>query len=455
MRDVRVAADIAGARFKGDHRFAGTDIGQVEDYEIFGSAIGVPAASGHSMYGVFSDANGNTILVAQESSQTWTALRDKGLPGSNPIIFQIPRLFGDGHGEVDALTLAGITAELEGRTSWKDISELAQLNADSITRVGLKETFNDAQTLLEALERIGHKYDATVVVLLSGSPITFGSIVKPFAKLIISAASSALAMVGIPPDISSLLLSLVDSAFNGDPISVDSLVKAAQIITPASLRGYLDDGIKLVSNIQSGNYHDAAAVLGIDPGPELRKLIANLEQGDLVQTIIKSAKQYTPLVGTVTNALNADVMHKFFSNVTTKTISNAIIDAGSTTGVTHMLHLYSSLTDSTTIGAITGADGVVESVMKNTRDITSPEILRGFANLLNGRAIGVDTFDALLLKGLKSKANALAIEGKRLVMPIAIPYEKRITMAQNIASDVGVAVVAGEGKIVSHYGGFS
>ena len=455
MRDVRVAADIAGARFKSDHRFTGTEYSDIEDNEIFGAAIGVPASGGHSMYGVFTDANGNRILVAQESSDRWSALHDKGVAGTSPVVFKFPRLFGDGHGEIDTMTLAGIDVRIEGAASWKDISDLHDENRDAEAKLSLSDNYNNVQLLLDALERKGRKFDETIVVLLSGSPITFNSIVKPFAKLIISAASSVLTLVGLPPSLVQLLGQLVDAAFNGDPISVDSLLKAAQIITPASLRPYIDGGAKLIGSIQKGNYSEAASVLGIDVNNEIRGLLASIEKGDLVQTIVSSAKNYTGLVGSITNALHADVMHKFFSNVTTKSISNAITDAGTTIGIPHMQYLYATLTDPTTIGAITGADGVVETIMKQTHDAETPELLRGFANLLNAKPVGTDTFDALLLRSLKSKANDLASNGKRLVMPLSIPFEKRLNLARRIANDVGVQVVVDSVTTASHYGGFA
>lgn len=444
IQDLRVAADIAGARFYQDHRFPG-DVAGIEPFEIYGQAVGVPANGGFSHYGIFTDDNGNTIIIATESTERWSALKAKGIAGSNPIVFTIPRLFGDGHGEIDALTIAGIDAEIEGRASWKDQDELMQANRSAIERVGgFPQKFNNFPTLLELIEKRGKKFDEPIVILSSGSPVTFESIIKPFAKLIIGAAGSVLAVVGIPPNIIQTLTGLVEAAFNGDPISIKTLVSVAQIITPAPLRKYVDDATKLVGNIQSGNYLEAAKTLGVDVGAEVKGLLSSIEQGDLVQTVLRSAKEFTPIMGSITNALHGDVMHKFLSNVTTKTISNAIQDAGTVVGIPHMTHLFAALTSPTSVGAITGADDVVQAILHYTNDVKSPDVLRGLANIMNGFATGVDTFDEVLLRSLKSKANALASEGKQLVMPISIPLEKRLTMAQNIAGDVGVQVIIDE-----------
>lgn len=433
IRNLSVAADIAGAGASGEFK----DVGITPEL-LYGAAIGVPNAGAHSGYGMFTDENGNTICIATESRSAWGMIWGKDLLGKDPYVFRIPRNMGSGGAfEANAFMIAGIDQRFGEYAGWSE-AETSQI--DGIPGLTLQR-YNNFPSLLEQIEATGKKFDRPIVILSSGEPVTIGSILSKALNFILAVAKPFAGMIGIPGDVFDLLSQSLHIIATEGKFTLDVLGDAAQLIVPAQYRSLIQPAKSIYGKIDTGNYLEAMQELGVQGN--FQGAARSLLGGDISNLIEKSTLGYQELTGKVQTMIHFDTIRSLAAANRSGSILNNVIDAGTMTKVPVLQNLLSATTSDTLTSAIPGVSDLMQTVVNETNDIAHPDLHKGAVQLALGQVVGSDTFDDLTLRGLKENANTLLENGgKRFVLPITIPVEKRHEWAQRIADDVGVNVVA-------------
>lgn len=433
IRDLSVAADIAGAGASGEFAPSG-----VEPYQIYGSALGTPGAGGHSGYGIFTDENGNTICIATESRSAWGMIWGKDLLGKNPYVFRIPRNMGQGGAyEANAFMIAGIEQRYGGYEGWSRIetSEIDKINGVTFNR------YNNFPDLLSQIENTGKKYDRPIVLLSSGEPITFASVLNQALTLILAVAKPFASFIGIPPLAFDVIANSLNTIATQGKFTIDTLANAAQLIVPMDFRSIIPQAKNIYSAIDKGNYLDAMQGLGITGN--IAGVTKSLLGGDISALLEKSNLGYQDIVGTVQNLFQFDTIRSLSAANRSGSVISNLIDAGTMTRVPVLQNLLTATTTDTLTSAIPGVSEIMQNAINQTNDIANVDLHKGAIQSALGHIVGQDTFDDLTLRGLKEKANSLLENGvKQFVMPIVIPLDKRLEFAQIIADDVKIQVLA-------------
>ncbi len=438
LRDLRVASDIAGAGASGEFINGEYSFESAPPEEIYGSALGVPGAKGHSGYGVFTDKNGNTIVIATESREAWGLIWGKSLLGRDPYTFRIPRNMGTGGAfEANAFMMAGVGQRYGGYASWIDMNESQRDGLPGLTL----QPYNDFPSLLTQIENTGRKFDRPIVILNSGKPITFASVMEKALTIILAIAKPFAAMIGIPPmafDILSKSLTIIATQGHFD---VSVLADAAQLMLPAEYRSLIPKATAIYANITSGNYLGAMEGLGISGNILGAK--DSLLKGDISALLGKSSLGYGDLVGRVQNLFQMDTIRSLSAANRSGSVVTNLIDAGTMTKVPVLQNLLAATTSDTLSAAIPGVSEIFQKAINETNDISNVNLHKAAIQSALGQPVGADAFDELSLRGLKERANEVLEKGaKQFVMPIVIPDMKRYEWAQLIADEVRIPVFA-------------
>ncbi|MBL7997041.1 MAG: hypothetical protein JNL32_00245 [Candidatus Kapabacteria bacterium] len=449
LQDIRVAADIADGWFENDMNFAQFGFHTITMDEIRGAAIGVPGATHHSYYGVFTDDNGNEYIIVMESKPIYKIIEQSGML-RNVERFDFERHMGPGMGEYNSMMVQGVhtfRGEDRDATSWGGgDNKRFEIGGRSLP------DYNTVRGLCGALQALNVQFDKPILIVLSGEPITFQSAWDATYQYIAAAASAGLALIGVPPQLTQAAFSLANSAVNGEKVQVNTLIQVASAIVPVDYRPYMNKAESLITNIQRSDYAAIADTLGIPLDKNIRGVISNLQKGNYADIVLQYANDYVPTISTIQNSIAANAVNKLAANLRTNTIGDSIIDAGTSILNDNLQQIYASCSNGTTLPAVLpGVASVVNAIATGTNDITSPEIRRGFMNMLAGQPTGTEVFDGLLLNSMKQKANELASIGKNFVMPIYVPLEKRFAFGRDIAEDVGVQVIIDSARSVYKY----
>lgn len=443
IRDLSVASDIAGAGASGEFNGVG-----ITPDQIYGASIGVPGAGAHSGYGMFTDQNNNTICIATESRSAWGMIWGKELLGKNPYIFHLPRNMGSGGAfEANAFMIAGIAERFGEHAGWSEAESSERNGIPGLTL----QPYNNFPSLLEQIENTGRKFDRPIVILSSGEPITIGSVLNKALSFILAVAKPFAAMIGIPANVFDLLSQSLQIIATEGKFSIDILGDAAQLIVPAEYRSMIQPAKSVYGKIESGNYLNAMQELGVIGN--YKGATKSLLGGDISSLIEKSSLTYKELTGKVQTMFQFDTIRSLSAATRSGSVLSNLIDAGTMTKVPVLQNLLTTTSTDTLSAAIPGVSEIMQTVINQTNDISTPDLHKGSIQLALGQLVGSDIFDELTIRGLKEKANqVLENGGKRFVLPITIPQIKRHEWAQNIADEIGIGViadVAGDGGFLS------
>lgn len=431
IRDLRVAADITGAGSFGD-------VGPATD-EILGSALGIPGATSHSGFGIFTDLNGNTICIATESRPAWGMIKGKQLLGKDPYTFHLERNMGTGGAyEANAFMIAGTGQRFGGYAGWID-------NNDSERNVipGLNlEKYSDFPGLLTQIENSGKKFDRPIVVLSSGEPVSLSSILTKAFTLILAAAKPFASLIGIPPVLFDLISGSLNTIITQGRFDIKVLADAAQLMIPQEYRGLITKATNVYAAIDSGNYMQAMQQIGVVGSIEGAK--NSLLNGDITALIGKSKLTYNDLVATVQNVFQFDTIRSLAAANRSGTVLENVIDAGSMAKVPVLRNLLTTMTSGDTLSsAIPGVSEIMQTVVNETNDIVNPDLHKGAVHAALGLPVGADTFDDLTKRGVMERVSEVVEKGiKSFVMPIVIPEPKRYAWAQEVANEFKIQVLA-------------
>lgn len=448
--DIRVAADIAGAGASGEFADRGA-----EPSQIYGAAIGVPNAGGHSGYGVFTDYNNNTIIIATESRPAWGMIQSKKLLGKDPYIFHLPRNMGSGGAfEANAFMIAGIGERFGDYAGWTaaehaEITQTTIKNRDGSlvpanpnfpSGITLSPYINFPQ-LLTQIENTGRKFDRPIVVLSSGEPVTLASIVNQFLSTVLIVAKPFAELIGIPPALYDTLAGAVQEVVTTGKFSFTSLANVSQLILPKEYRSYLPKARDVYAKIESGDYLSAASILGVTPDKAV-STVEHLLGGDVSKILGKTTASIADVTGKVQAIYQMDTVRALTAATRSGSVFTALTDAGTMTKVPTLQNLLATTTSDTLVGALPSVSDIMSAVVNETRDIANVDLHKGALQLSLGQMVGSDTFDDLTLTGLKQRANALMEQGaKSFVLPVVVPDFKKIDYARAIADAVGQTVV--------------
>lgn len=434
IRDLRVAADIAGAGESGEFSAVG-----IEPHQIFGSAIGVPGAVKHSGYGIFTDDNENTICIATQTRDAWGMIWGKGLLGKNPYVFEIPRNMGTGGAfEANAFMIAGIYERFGEHAGWSE-AESSAVNA--IPGLTLQK-YNNFPSLLEQIEATGRKFDRPIVLLSSGEPVNISSILNKALTFILAVAKPFASMIGIPSELYDVLAQSLQVVATTGNFDINVLAGAAQLIVPQEYRNVIPQAKSIYQNVASGNYVSALQELGVNGN--FQGAAKSLLGGDIANLLQKSQLSYKELIPKVQTMFQLETIRSLTAANRSGSVISDLIDAGSMAKVPILQNLLTTTTADTLTNAIPGVSEIMSTAVNQTNDfIGMPDLHKGAIQSGLGHVVGSDTFDELTLRGLKERANeVLEKGGKQFIAPITIPLEKRHEWSRAIADEVGITVIA-------------
>ena len=450
IHDIRVAADIAGAGASGEF----TELG-AEAAQIYGAAIGVPNAGAHSGYGVFTDANNNTIVIATESRPAWGMIQSKNLLGKDPYIFHLPRNMGSGGAfEANAYMIAGIGERFGDYAGWVAAEDVELTQGTKVTRDGshvpanpnfplgltLQPYINFPQ-LLTQIENTGRKFDRPIVILSSGQPITLASVLNQFLSTVLIVAKPFAELIGIPPALYDALSASIQEIVVTGKFSFNSLANVSQLVLPKAYRSYLPKARDVYAKIESGDYLSAMSALGVTPEKAV-STATHLLGGDVSKIIGKTSAPVTDVINKVQAIYQMDTVRALTAATRSGSVMTALTDAGTMTKVPLLQNLLTTTSGDTLVGALPSVSDIMQVVVNETRDITNVDLHKGALQLSLGQMVGSDTFDDLTIIGLKQRANELMEQGaKSFVLPVVVPDFKKIDFARAIADDVGQTVL--------------
>lgn len=426
LRNLSVAADI-------------TNAGSLEEFGItraqtLGAALGIQGAEVFSRVGIFTDRNGNTIVVTQETNPPYPLLKN-GLLGPKFYEARLPRNMGEGGAfEANALILTG------GRKSYRNYA--GWTSPQTVDIGGRRLTYSDAPTLLEQIESIG-KLDGVILVNLSGEPFSLSDILPAIIDFVFAIAAPFAPLIGIPPEAVEVIRQSVKQIVSGQPVTLQNLADAASTLAPAEVRQYLDKGKSVYGKLRSGDYAGAAAELGVSDSDQ--ELIRNLQKQNITGILRRAGIDYETTYATLQNTLNIDVIDEVRRKIKSGTLKQQIIDAASATRVPALQNLWIAGGGQTLLGTIPNFNEVAKLIVNETGDVTDVNIHKGLIQAALGYPVGADTFDELLLKTLTEQALKAAEAGENtFVLPVSVPYAKRLILAPEIGKRAGMKVVAGK-----------
>ena len=433
IRDLVVASDIAGAGASGE--FSG--IGAPPE-QIYGAAIGVPGAKAHSGYGMFTDNNANSILIATESRQAWGLIKGKNLLGRDPYIFHLERNMGSGGAfEANAFMMSGRGERFGGYAGWIDSDDSERGVLPGLTL----EPYSDFPSLLTQIENTGRKFDRPIVILNSGEPVTIGSILSKLVSIVLAIAKPFAALVGIPSAVFDIIAGAVNIIATQGKFPVSVLGDAVQLMLPVEYRSLIPQATTIYGSISKGDYLGAMDGLGITGNVLGAK--NSLFNGDISALLDKSVLPYKELIGKVGNLFSMDTIKSIAAASRSGSVITNLIDRGTMTEVPVLQNLLIATTSDALPSALPGVAEVFEKSINETNDIANVDLHKGAIQMSLGQPVGSDTFDDLGIRALTERANDAVEKGvKRFVMPIVIPAVKRADWAQKIADTLQIQVIA-------------
>lgn len=401
-----------------------------------GAALGVVGAADYSQFGVFTDVHKNLIIVTQEDKAPYAVIKDKLFAG-RVHQFNLPRHMGTGGAfEGNAYIVAGIDERYNGYSGW--------IAGRKVDFGGVSIEYKDVPTLLTRLESLGRKFDRPIMVVLSGTPITFSSIAGSLVSVIFAAARPFLATIGIPPQLFDIIQNSVTQLVNDGRVSLDNLVNAALPLAPPEIRQYVERGKAVYGGAKNGNYASAAAELGISIG-KVEQFANSMKSGDITGILANVGGDYEKAYAKIQNAFNMDTVNNLARATRSGTVFQQITDNGTIAKVPVFRNAIFASAGKTHLGALPNIQELSAKVLQETTDADNVDTAKGFIQAALGYPIPTDSMDSILERSMTEQALEMAQIGrKEYVMPTTVPYVKRLKMAENVAKNSGSKVIIGK-----------
>lgn len=430
LKNLAVASDISGAgSFDG-----------VTPEARNGAALGVTGTSDVTGWGMYTDRNGNTILVAQEDKKPWSIIKENGLLGDSWYQFELERKFGEGGAfEANALMIAGITQE-----RYRNYEVWARNDQHPNPIPGLTvRHWNQVVPLLQELEDTGRRFDRPIAVILTGSPVTFASIVGEFFDIVVSIARQFATGLGLPPKLFDVIVPLLKSLATGNKISSEELGQAALFIGNEIVRGegnnYLNQAMRVYNAASLGQYAQAAEYAGVS-SQDFRSLMG----ADYSVLLDSDVTKFLPVARTFQNVENMDTVNGLRARMKTGGLYDEIIESGTIARVPVLQNALISSQSGGLLGMLPGTLELSSVVANETNDIADAQTHKAFVMSAMGYVPFTDALDALALRSLAERAIEQARKGARsFVMPQGLSWHKRGKFAAEVSAMTGVEVVAG------------
>ena len=400
-----------------------------------GAALGIKGAADYSQFGIFTDVHGNLIIVTQEDKAPYAIIKDKLFAG-RVHQFNLPRNMGTGGAyEGNAYIVAGIDERFNNYAGWTA--------GQHVTFGGVDFIYKDVPTLLTRLESFNRKFDRHILVVLSGTPITFSSIANNLVSVIFTVARPFLATIGIPPQLFDVIQNSVTQLVRDGRISIENLVNAALPIAPPEIRRYLDKGKNIYNGARTGNYASAASELGLGLG-KVEQFANSMKSGDLTGILSNVRGDYETAYAKLQNAFNLDTVNNLARATRSGTVFQQITDQGTIAKVPVFRNAIFAASGKTHLGAMPNIQELSAKVLQETTDADNVDAARGFIQAALGYPVPLDSMDSILERSMTEQALEHAQIGRnRYVMPTTVPYAKRLKLAENVAKNSGLQVVIG------------
>lgn len=401
-----------------------------------GAAIGVNGAADYSQFGVFTDRHGNTIIITQEDKNPYAVIKDK-LYAGRVHQFNLPRKMGAGGAyEANAYMIAGINERFNDYAGWTEIQR--------VDFFGKRIEYNNVPSLLTALENINQKFDRPILVVLSGTPISFSSVLGQITNIVFAVARPFLSTIGIPPQLFDLIQNSVTALVKDGRISVDLLANAVLPMAPIEIRQYVERGKQLYSDTTSGNYSSAAKELGINFG-NIEAFANSVKSGDITGILGNVRGDYETAYAKIQNAFNIETVNKLARAARSGSVFQQITDTGSIAKVPTFRNAIFAAAGNTHIGVLPNMQELAGKVLQETNDADNVNVAKGFIQSALGYPVPSTSFDTILEKSMIEQALEQAENGRKIyVMPVTVPYAKRAQFMESVAKNTGMKVVVGK-----------
>jgi hypothetical protein len=419
LSDPLFAADISGAVTAElvKKEYAGTALGIVND----------GATEQNSNCAVVTDANGNTYFLFVSPTQQWSVFWSYQLMGPEYYLYKFDGFTGGDFNKNQDLW--------QGRTN--------RQRTDDRQISGFTSKAGNPFDLLRDLEATGRKFDKPVVILVERTIITFESVIGKALPIILAIAKPfATTFLGIPPNVFDVISASVTALASGQKVTLDTLVNAASLIAPESIRQYIAPAKAIYNDVHSGNYLGAAEKLGL-PVQEYNRYFRDVLAGDFGKLLNTSRLPYRDMFSTVQNIQNFDVMNAVRGQALTGTILDYITEFGTATKVPAIQNLLAVSTAPTMLSTVPKIQEITQQILHQTADVTNVDEHKALVQSALGFVFGGDALDDITERAMIERAiqNAVTRGGNApFVMPMTIPQEKRYRMGEEIAKAAGVTV---------------
>lgn len=426
LRDIAVAADVAGEPNMREYNLSVAD--------IYGAAMNVRGTH-VSECGVFTDNNGNTLIVCDNDAQIARVSREKKIFGAAYYETSLRRYKGEGSGAANAvITLAGLATEVRGFKGKNYDNRMSTLRLPA----GELKYYN-VFDLFQQIESSGQRLDRPVVVVMTNDVITWSTFGDSLLSVVLAVAKPFAAMIGIPSQVFDLISTAALKIATTGRVDVADLATVAQTLAPESVRAYITQGAQVYSAVSTGDYVAAADALGISAVRQARDVIDKFARGLTTDVLQASTIPVQDTLKIIQNTFNIEATNAVRAQSRSGSLISKIIDAGSITRVPAMQDLLIASSAPTILGALPKVQELIASVVNETNDITNVHQHKAWIQAAAGLPIGDNVFDGLLVRSLVERAVDAARDGAHsFMMPITVPEEKRKRIAAEVAKQSGV-----------------
>jgi len=423
LGNKKIGADITGAG-------SFTDIKNPR-----GAALQINASE-YSHFGVFTDNNGNLIIVTQEDKAPYPIIKDKLFAG-NVYQFDLPRNMGQGGAfEANAYIVSGINERYGNYAGW--------IQEKSVDFFGRKIKYARVPELLQKLEAIGQKFDKPIMVVLSGTPVSLSSVLNDIVSIVFTIAKPFMASLGISAELFSIIQNSVQELVRNGRVSINNIVNAAIPLAPPGLTSYLSQAKNIYSGIKTGNYGSAATELGLR-NTDIAKFANSISAGDITGILGNVRGDYEQQFAKLQNAYNMETVDNLARATRSGSVLQQITDTGTITKVPVLRNAIFAASGNTHIAALPNMSELSAKIIQETADAENVHTAKAFIMAALGYPIPSGALDEILQRSMVEQALEQAKNGRNTyIMPVIVPYVKRAQLAASVAKESGLKTIIGK-----------
>ncbi|MBL7999510.1 MAG: hypothetical protein JNL32_12850 [Candidatus Kapabacteria bacterium] len=410
LRDGAIAGDITWADFGKEGAALGNNVRGLQ-------------------CGVFTDRNGNTLIVAVESNPAFKVMRELGLFG-NHMQFNIDRQFGTGGKfELNARLYLMETNPFNAARGFIQVGENPERTQHQIT-------YTNVYDLFTKIENSGKKFDKNILFVLSGEPVTLSSVLNAVLDYVILGAKLLAPLIGIPPMAIDAIAPIISALATGEKVSIESVGQVAALLCPSEVRPYIAKATTVYRAAANQDYQTIAREFGLNIS-DATKFFNNT----LTDIAGNSAIGFDQASKTLQNVFNLDTITKFRNTLRSGSAIARIIDDGTIVNTPSVQNWL--IAQQAGISSVVPKIGeFCKTVINETEDIQTPEEFRTFFTTAFGLPTHPDSLDTITVRSLVQRAiqTRNTTGSKSFTLPASVPFEKRETYAKEIAKQTGLYV---------------